>query len=71
MRRSIRGWGGAGIAQWNSPTTKAPEDQRARPSAGLSGEGILLHLSRAHRPCEDWEGVEEVENLKETLLKTS
>ena len=33
MRRSIRGWGGAGIAQWNSPTTKAPEDQRTRPSA--------------------------------------
>ena len=31
MRRSIRGWGGAGIAQWNSPTTKAPDDQRTGP----------------------------------------
>lgn len=40
MRRSVRGWGGAGAAQWNSPTTKTPE----RPedlALRLSGQRIL------------------------------
>lgn len=72
MRRSIRGWGGAGTAQWAPRLQRRLSDQRTG-GLGLSQDkgSCTTSSSRANCPREDGEGgTAEAEHLGETL-KTS